>query len=201
MTRFANPPQAGHPQCEHDGVDAVLARLGISQTLLASRGLCRHAEAGDLELVQVDADGREHFLIPQAAAAWHEMKAAASSEGIELVVISAFRSVARQTAIIQRKLDAGIGIAEILEASAPPGYSEHHTGRAVDIATPGGPVLETAFETSVAFAWLRENANGFGFYLSYPENNRCGYQYEPWHWCFRLDGDVFSTGDGSSRTI
>jgi len=187
MTRVAYLPQAGHPQCEHDDVDAALARFGISQVSLASRGLCRYAEATDLELVQVDADGREHFLIPQAAAAWRNMKAAASSDGIELLVISAFRSIARQTAIIQRKLDAGLGIAEILEASAPPGYSEHHTGRAVDIAMPSGPVLETAFETSAAYAWLRDNANGFGFFLSYPENNNCGYQYEPWHWCFMLD--------------
>ena len=187
MTRVPYSLQAGHPQCGNDEVDAVLARFGISRALLASRGLCRHAEAAALELVQVDADGREHFLIPSAAEAWRGMKAAALSDGIELLVISAFRSIARQAAIIQRKLDAGLDIAEILEVSAPPGYSEHHTGRAVDIAMPGGPVLETAFEASIAFTWLRGNANSFGFYLSYPENNVCGYQYEPWHWCFRMD--------------
>ncbi len=187
MTRFADFPKTGHLQCAHDDVDVVLDQFGISPVMLASRGLCRHAEAVDLELVQVDADGREHCLVPQAAAAWRNMKDAASRDGVELIVISAFRSIARQVAIIQRKLAAGLDIAAILEASAPPGYSEHHTGRAVDIAMPGGVVLETEFETSPAFAWLQKNASGFGFYLSYPENNRCGYQYEPWHWCFRID--------------
>lgn len=166
-------------------LDAVLAQFGISKASLAARGLCRYQEAVELELVQVDDDGREHYLVSQAAAAWRSMKAAASGDGIDLVVASAFRSIARQALIIERKLDAGLDIASILEVSAPPGYSEHHTGRAVDIVTPGMLVLEPEFESTAAFAWLSENANGFGFYLSYPADNRCGYRYEPWHWCFK----------------
>ena len=111
------------------------------------------------------------------------MRAAALEDGIELQVVSAFRSIDRQAEIIRRKLDAGQCIDDILCVSAPPGFSEHHTGRAVDIGTPGSPVLETAFEQTAAFAWLVANAGRFGFHMSYPENNRWGYQYEPWHWC------------------
>jgi zinc D-Ala-D-Ala carboxypeptidase len=179
-------------------VETTLAHLGISPASLAGRGLCRHEEAVDLELVQVDADGREHYLIPQAAAAWRGMKAAASNDGIDLVVASAFRSIERQALIIQRKLDAGMDIASILEASAPPGYSEHHTGRAVDIATPGGPILEVEFESSPAFAWLQGRANDFGFFLSYPAGNRCGYQYEPWHWCYEA-ADTMAEADSGRK--
>jgi D-alanyl-D-alanine carboxypeptidase len=72
----------------------------------------------------------------------------------------------------------------VLSVTAPPGYSEHHTGRAVDVATPGSPVLETTFEQTRAFSWLQKHANNFGFYLSFPQGNASGYQYEPWHWCF-----------------
>ena len=59
----------------------------------------------------------------------------------------------------------------------------HHTGRAVDIATPGVPPLTEAFERSDAFRWLEKNATNHGFSMSYPRGNALGYVYEPWHWC------------------
>jgi hypothetical protein len=45
--------------------------------------------------------------------------------------------------------------------------------------------LEISFAETPAFRWLQSHANGFGFYLSFPKGNTCGYQYEPWHWCYR----------------
>ena len=54
-------------------------------------------------------------------------------------------------------------VEEILSASAPPGYSEHHTGRAIDIDTDGAPPLEIEFEGTPAFAWLTTHAGRFGF--------------------------------------
>ena len=68
--------------------------------------------------------------------------------------------------------------------SAAPGYSEHHTGRAIDITTPGTQPLEPAFETTPAFEWLTGSAHEFGFRMSYPRNNRHGIAYEPWHWAW-----------------
>ena len=68
--------------------------------------------------------------------------------------------------------------------SAAPGYSEHHSGRAVDLTTPGSPVLEEAFEESDAFAWLRRRAPEFGFRMSYPRDNPHRVAYEPWHWAW-----------------
>jgi len=72
-------------------------------------------------------------------------------------------------------------------ASAPPGYSEHHSGRALDVTTPGATPLQEEFEGTPAFAWLSKNAASFGFALSYPRGNRHGFMYEPWHWCYRVD--------------
>ncbi len=160
-----------------------LEELGIRPELIAARGLCPCVEASHLELAEVGADGREHRLVPEAAKAWCRMKDAALQANIHLFIVSAYRSVDRQAEIIQRKLDAGQKIEDILCVSAPPGFSEHHTGCAMDIGAPDTPLLECCFDQTAAFSWLRQHAGQFGFVLSYPADNPQGYQYEPWHWC------------------
>lgn len=162
-----------------------LAALGISTELLTARGFRACEEASSLESAEVGADGRNHLLVPAAAEAWRRLKAAALVDGITLFIVSAFRSIDRQTEIVRRKLEAGLSVEDILTVCAPPGFSEHHTGRAIDISTPGCRALEIEFEQTAAFAWLSARAAEFGFYLSYPVGNNCGYQYEPWHWCFK----------------
>lgn len=166
-------------------IQALVAELGIPAHLPFARGLSECAEPSALELVERQDGGREFFLTPAAANAWRAMKAAAELDGITILIASAFRSIDRQAEIIRGKLSSGQSIEEILSVCAPPGFSEHHTGRAVDVTTPGTPPLETDFETTAAFAWLVQNAGYFGFHMSYPVGNPYGYQYEPWHWCFR----------------
>jgi D-alanyl-D-alanine carboxypeptidase len=170
-------------------VRSVCAGLGISAQFLAARGLCEFHEPSGLELVEVGADGREHWLTPEASSAWREMKAAALADGVELIMVSAFRSIERQAEIIRNKLALGALIDDILELCAPPGFSEHHSGRALDLTCPQGPVLEVEFAQTPAFAWLSAHAGSFGYALSYPPGNRFGYQYEPWHWCY-CEGDT-----------
>ena len=130
---------------------------------------------------------REVRLATQAALAWTHLAAAARGEGIVLLPISGFRSVTRQTEIIRRKLAEGQSLQEILRINAAPGFSEHHTGRALDIGTPEHSQLDETFETTAAFVWLNKLARGFGFTMSFPRNNGCGIAYEPWHWCWRDD--------------
>ena len=165
------------------------AELGISSRLLEERGLSECEEASCLEVAEVGADGKEHLLVPAASKAWHKLKAAALDERIPLFIVSAFRSIDRQTEIVRRKLQAGVSIEDILTVSAPPGYSEHHTGRAIDLSTPGSRLLEVEFEQTPAYAWLCAHAADFGYDLSYPSGNSSGYQYEPWHWCFNGAGE------------
>lgn len=172
-----------------DGVAAAALALGpaaaITSAYLQQRGLRPYAEASALLLADTGADGREFLLTPTATQAWQAMKAAAAGEGITLVLESAFRSVARQVEILQAKLAAGQALADVLRLVAPPGYSEHHTGCAVDIGTPGSLALQEEFETTTAFEWLQANAAGHGFVMSFPRGNAQGYSYEPWHWCFQ----------------
>jgi zinc D-Ala-D-Ala carboxypeptidase len=161
----------------------LLAALGISASLIKARGLEPCEEAQQLEIAERGDNGKEHLLAPAAARAWIRMKGAASADGIPIFIVSAYRSVDRQVEIIRGKLDAGQKIEDILCVSAPPGFSEHHTGRAVDVGTAGVPNLAVQFERSAAFAWLQRHAGSFGFQLSYPPGNARGYEYEPWHWC------------------
>jgi D-alanyl-D-alanine carboxypeptidase len=112
------------------------------------------------------------------------MRETASKAGVALLAVSGFRSIERQAEIIRAKLSSGQKIEDILRLVAAPGYSEHHTGRAIDIGTPGEEPLTEAFADTPAFRWLAENAGHFGFRLSYPKGNAHGIAYEPWHWCF-----------------
>lgn len=169
----------------HSRLIALTDELGISSTLLASRGFRECHEAKCLEVAETGVNGREHFLIANAADAWQRLKAEALHEGVTIFIVSAFRSIERQAEIVRRKLDSDVSIDEILTVCAPPGFSEHHTGRAIDISTPDTPSLEVEFDQTQAFAWLKEHANDFGFHMTYAIDNIHGYQYEPWHWCFK----------------
>jgi zinc D-Ala-D-Ala carboxypeptidase len=155
--------------------------------LIERRSLRLCGEATEIVLAETGEDGRQFMLIPQAAQAWKEMAAAAAREGVQLKLASAFRSLDRQVEILRGKLAEGVSLDEILRESAPPGYSEHHTGRAIDVTTPGSDALEEAFETTAAFGWLQRRAHEFGFSLSFPRGNRFGYAYEPWHWFYERD--------------
>ena len=171
-----------------DRIDAGLAQLGIVPALIAARGLEACEEAAELVSIGFNTQNREQFLAPPAAHAWQRMRAAALTDGIELLPVSAFRSFDRQVEIIRRKLDAGQSCEQILGVSAPPGYSEHHGGCALDVGTPQSESLEESFGDSAAFAWLQRHAGSFGFRLSYPRGNAQGCAYEPWHWCWHPPG-------------
>jgi D-alanyl-D-alanine carboxypeptidase len=163
----------------------ALDALGISIELIRRKGLRFHPEAQELVVAETDEWGKEYLLIPEAAQAWRQLKQAALEDGVVMEIVSAFRDIERQVNIIRTKLDRGMPIEKILTLSAPPGYSEHHTGRAVDINTPGCIATEEPFEHTDAFRWLQAHGNRFGFFLSYPRGNTTGFIYEPWHWCYQ----------------
>ncbi len=105
----------------------------------------------------------------------------ASSSGINLKIVSAYRSFYDQLlAKTSYKILYGSGANQF---SADQGYSEHQLGTTVDLTVPKFNDLSLKFENDDAYAWLRGNAYKFGFVLSYPKNNSY-YQFEPWHWRF-----------------
>ena len=116
--------------------------------------------------------------------AWIKMKESALADGINLILVSAFRSIQRQQELVEEKRKKNISEKEIFSILARPGYSEHHTGRALDLHSPSSALLEEDFENTDAFLWLQKNANEYGFFMSYPRNNKYNIVYEPWHWYF-----------------
>ena len=141
-------------------------------------------DAIDLVTAASGAEGRTIRLAPTAASAWKKMRDSASGEGLVLLGITGFRSRERQAEMIQSRLQSGEELEAILNSIVAPGFSEHHSGCAIDIGIPDGPALSETFEQTQAFRWLQSNASEFGFRLSYPQGNFHGMNYKPWHWLF-----------------
>jgi len=164
----------------HERLDA----LGLDDSYGDRSGLPLVAEPTWLALAGFDRYRRPLWLHPQAARAWTHLRDAALRDGVGLEAISGYRSHDYQLGIFERKLARGQTVADILAVNAAPGYSEHHSGRALDIGAPDEPAAEESFEDTAAFAWLTTNAGAYGFAMSYPHDNPHGIVYEPWHWCW-----------------
>lgn len=159
-----------------------LHSLGLTDDYGERSGLPLVAEPNVLSYAGRDRYSRPLWLTATAARAWLGLRSAAREDDISLQAISGYRSHAYQLGIFRRKLARGQTVAEILAVNAAPGYSEHHSGNALDIGTPGEPAAEESFEETPAFSWLTRRAGDFGFAMSYPRDNRHGIVYEPWHW-------------------
>jgi D-alanyl-D-alanine carboxypeptidase len=162
--------------------------LGLDDGYGERTGLPLVPEPDWLAFAGFDRYRRPLWLHVDAARAWRHLRESALRDGVVLEAISGYRSHDYQLGIFERKRARGLTLDEILAVNAAPGYSEHHSGLALDIGAPDEPPAEESFERTPAFAWLRENAQGFGFAMSYPRNNPHGIVYEPWHWCWRDRG-------------
>ena len=160
-------------------------RLGIPADYAARTGLVQQRSPDDLVDIGVDVFDRPQRLRMEAANAWMGLVEAASLDGVTVQLVSAYRSLEYQVDLIQRKVEAGESIGEILTHIAAPGYSEHQGGCAVDVTSPGIDSLTEFFEETQAFRWLVASAANYRFVLSYPRSNPYGVVYEPWHWCYR----------------
>ena len=144
--------------------------------------------------IEVHIDMRDSLL---------NMREEAKKEGIYLVFLSGYRSINLQKEIFYslksiRKQEAS----ERARVSAPPGYSEHSTGFAIDIgdATQRETDFETEFENTDAFRWLKKNAAKFHFKLSFNKNNKF-IDYEPWHWRYEGSIEALKVFENSNRKL
>lgn len=133
----------------------------------------------------------------------YEMLNASNDAGMQIMVVSGYRSYTEQKVAYDKWTqlypDRANGI------SALPGHSEHQLGLAIDFSTPYMEGLyqnlfHTNFFYTVEGQWLNENAAGFGFTLSFPSwgVEQTGFDWEPWH--FRYVG-VDLAQDLSDRRI
>lgn len=163
-------------------IQGIHKELNIPADYAQSRGLSMQTETQDLVYVGNDIYGRAQVLERQTADRLKAMLQTATRDGIVLLLVSGYRSVEYQANLIKGKLDVGLSISGVLAEIAAPGYSEHHTGRAMDFASDECDTLTERFETTQAFSWLAQNAKAFDFSLSFPRGNPYGFIYEPWHW-------------------
>ena len=124
---------------------------------------------------------------------WPYLKAmmdAARADGIDIGIISAWRSYSTQRILFDDKVKRLMNSGYSKEAAekeaatciALPGTSEHHTGLAVDFNS-----TNQSFENTKTFKWLKENAENYGFIMRYAKDKMDitgGIIYEPWHWRF-----------------
>ena len=153
----------------------------------------REAPRRSLRSVRSDVTG-DVLLRGPAARAFDSMRTHASRDGVDLTPVSGFRDVDRQHRLFfDVAADRGQSLQKRALVSAPPGFSEHHTGYALDISCPEVENdLVVAFEKTGAFAWLSRNAKTYGFEMSFGRDDvsSLGVSYEPWHW--RWVGDRHS---------
>lgn len=163
--------------------------------------------------------GVSEKLRSSAYVALRAMLDEAHLQRLNLFIHSAYRSYEIQCKVFVTKLEKEIvkssydtkkkedvlnAILQVNTRSAKPGQSEHQLGTVVDLVTylpkyevedkpNSGYALEFEMQDTPEFRWLSENAQRFGFALSYPyskaidfnqQNPRTGYIYEPWHWRF-----------------
>lgn len=120
---------------------------------------------------------------------------AASKAGINLVVVSSFRSIAEQQTVFDNSINEHLNMGSSQEEAEKltkeyitvPGTSEHHTGLALDIVddtwSNDGKGLEDSFYDTKAGKWIDEQAANYGFVIRYPADKVkiTSINYEPWH--------------------
>ena len=130
-----------------------------------------------------------------------KMKVDAEKEGIYLVFLSGYRSIKLQKQIFYSLKSIRNQIAtERARVSAPPGYSEHSTGFAIDIgdANQRETDFEESFENTNAFKWLKRNAAKYHFKLSF-DKEQTSVDYEPWHWRYEGSIEALKIFESSNR--
>ena len=163
-----------------------LRELGIEEYHLKNYKLSEQKECGKLVEAEQDIFGRVQLMSPKTLSCWQKLKRAAKKDNIEIQLVSAFRSIDYQYNLIMKKLKNGGELSAILKVNAIPGFSEHHTGHAIDLSTTECVPLSEEFELTTAFEWLQKNAKTYQFSMSFPRSNNRGISYEPWHWFCQL---------------
>lgn len=138
----------------------------------------------DLHTPNMNVESASMQINSQTATALEALDAAAKLAGINLIVVSAYRSYDEQTRTYQSMV-SGYGQTEADRQSARPGHSEHQTGWTADLGSANDTScrLETCFADTPEGKWLAANAYKYGFIIRYPEGKEhiTGYAYEPWH--------------------
>lgn len=132
-------------------------------------------------LVLVNEFAKENmYLVEECKNAFIQMARDAKAQGYNIRAISTYRTIEYQNKLYNNYVNSD-GIEKADTYSAKPGYSEHHTGLAVDVDNIN--LSFNNFEKTKEFNWMMDNSFKYGFILRYPKDSTItGYIYEPWHY-------------------
>ncbi|MGH9787383.1 MAG: M15 family metallopeptidase [Candidatus Acidiferrales bacterium] len=150
-------------------------------------GPFEEAKESQLESIgEYRATGRIVKLAAPAAQAFLEMQAEALRDGVVLVPVSGFRENGRQAVLFRRAVRKHGSQRKAARWVAPPGFSHHEAGVAIDLGDESSPQCDVrrCFRQTRAYRWLTENAKRFSFGLNRPRNSGSRPPREPWHWRF-----------------
>ena len=140
-----------------------------------------------VEIVKTSNSLGDEVEVEKAAYdAYLKLKDALAADGVYVDLDSAYRSVAEQQDIVERFTEK-YGEDYVKRYVAVPGYSEHHTGLALDLYLniDGEDVYlnEDMVEYPEIWAKIHAKLADYGFILRYLEGKEAitGYNYEPWH--------------------
>ncbi len=159
-----------------------------------------YKEISKEKLVLIEPNIKVHIDMSESLL---KMREDAMKDGIYLVFLSGYRSINLQNDIFYSLKSMRNQIAaERARVSAPPGYSEHSTGFAIDIgdAYNRETDFEVEFEKTDAFRWLNKNAAKYHFKLSFNKNNK-NVDYEPWHWRYEGSIEALKVFEASNRNL
>jgi D-alanyl-D-alanine carboxypeptidase len=156
-----------------------------AETLLGHRAYQVVSESRLVPVGKYRTTARVVMLLPSAARAFKKMQEAAHRDGVSIIPISGFRTGSYQEKLFANAVRRYGSKERAARWVAPPGYSEHHTGLAVDIGDQAHPECDTepCFQSTSAYRWLAQNAARFGFKISFPASGS-KIRFEPWHWRF-----------------
>lgn len=157
------------------------------------------AESRGYRLQPLSVSGDLH---PATVQAFNAMATEARRAGIDLFIVSGYRSPDTQREIFMARLTEYYGrrptaeevargaadsqINRVLDQRSIPGYSRHHSGYVIDLNR-----LDDSFVNTPAYQWLSadnyRNARKFGFIPSYPPGVRAGPLPESWEFSFISD--------------
>ena len=177
--------------------------IGIQNANTHDNSILGHLPYNDVlkeKLVVIEPNIEVHIDMSESLL---KMKEDAKNDGIFLVFLSGYRSVNLQKDIFYSlKSIRNQVAAERARVSAPPGYSEHSTGFAIDIGDAKKRETDFVidFENTEAFQWLKKNAAKYHFKLSFSQNNK-NVDYEPWHWRYEGSIEALKVFEASNRKL
>ena len=158
---------------------------GSAHALVTSKGYAIEMKNGITYVDGIMIANKTYSLPPdydpgihkEAADALEQMQSAAKAEGLDLFVISGYRSYQRQEEVYAGWVSLD-GVEQADTYSARPGHSDHQTGYTFDLNS-----CDDSFTYTPEAKWLAGHCAEYGFIIRYPKGKEAytGYVYEPWH--------------------